>query len=130
MDELKFLTGEEILEVKDREIVPLYIPEWGGYVRLLPPSATERDAWETGLVEKRGRGTVFKQKHVRASLAALCLVNEKGQRIYTEAQIPALGRKGAKALQRIFEACQKIMGVSDEEIAELEGNSAGADGGV
>ncbi|MFG1873393.1 hypothetical protein ACGFIV_00970 [Sphaerisporangium sp. NPDC049003] len=116
----EFLTAEQILEVDDRQWEDLPVPEWGGKVRVRGLQGTERDRFEASLLDSKGRAKI---ENARAKLAQLCLVDPKtGQLLFSKEQIAALGRKSAAALQRVFELAQKLSGLTDEDMEELEGN--------
>jgi len=79
------------------------VPEWGGKVNIRGLSASERDDYEQSLVEvgPDGRTRVKKTQHnVRASLVARCLVDEAGKRLFTDADVAALGEKSARPSTR------------------------------
>ncbi len=119
------LTREQILEAVDVGEELVAVPEWGGTVRVVGLTGDERDAFEAQLVSERQGKTHIDLRQVRAKLAAAAVRDEAGVRIFSQADVDALGRKSAAALQRVFKVAQRLSGLSDEEAAELAGNSAG-----
>ena len=118
----KLLTREAILQADDlpRELVE--VPEWGGalYVRAL--TGAERDAFEQSIVETRGKNTRMNLRNIRARLVALTVVDEDGNRLFSDDDVEALGRKSAAALNRVFEVAQRLSGLRPEDVEELAGN--------
>lgn len=115
------LTRDQILSASDLtfEIVP--VPEWGGDVRVRSLSGKERDAFEASILTIRSGGkTRLNPADMRAKLVSRCIVNENGERLFTDADITMLSAKSAAALQRVFEAAQRLSGLSDQDVEELE----------
>jgi len=101
------------------------VPEWGGKVNIRGLSASERDDYEQSLVEvgPDGRTRVKKTQHnVRASLVARCLVDEAGKRLFTDADVAALGEKSGAAIDALWDVARRLSGMSLEAEEEaLEG---------
>lgn len=116
---------EELLGLDDRKVAEVVVPEWGGRtVRVAAMSAADRDSWELeAYLERKGGG---RAANVRARLVARCLVDEAGERVFADEDIAALGKKSAKALDRLFDVAQRLNGLSASEQEAIEGNSAGA----
>lgn len=121
----KILGREDILGIVDTQYEFVDVPEWGGKVRMRGLSGNERDRYEQSIVELRGGNVLPKFANARARLAAWSIVNENGDRIFTDADIAVLGRKSAAALERVYEAARKLSGLSERDIEELVGNSDG-----
>lgn len=95
------LTRDQILSVKDRPIEEIEVPEWGGSVGIRTISGAERDRWEATFTKDPGANG-------RASLAALCIVGDDGERLFSAEDLAALGAKSGIALDRIFDECLRI----------------------
>jgi len=117
------LNREAILAAKDlpRELVE--VPEWGGAVYVRALTGAERDQFEASIVEQRGRDVRMNMRNIRAKLVALTVVDEDGQRIFTDDDVAALGGKSAAALDRLFAVAQRLSGLSKEDVEELAKNS-------
>jgi hypothetical protein len=114
------LSKDQILQSNDlpMELVP--VPEWGGDVWVRGMKGTERDAFEASVVTFKSKGnTDLNMKDVRAKLAAYCICDENGVRLFTDKEVMALSGKSASALQRIFKVGQKLSGIGDDDIKEL-----------
>lgn len=124
---MALLGRNAILEAKDLETKDIPVPEWGGEVRIRMLTGEERDQFEASMVELRKDGsTKSNRENVRARLLILCIVNENGERMFNKADIKLLGRKSAKALERVVNACNELNGISEQDIEEL---SEGFDSG-
>lgn len=110
------LTRDVILGLRDREIVAVDVPEWGGVVYVRSLTAAERDRWEHGLEAERG---TLGFANVRASLAALSICDQDGNRLFADGDTTLLAEKNALPLDHIFAACQRLNGLGREEIAVL-----------
>jgi hypothetical protein len=117
------LSREQILGVQDLSFEDVDVPEWGGVVRVKMLTGTERDQFEQELVVRHGKKTSVNLANIRARLVALCMVDADGALLFTEKDVAALGRKSAMALNRVFEVAQRLNGLTEQDIEELEGNS-------
>ncbi len=122
------LDRSAILGADDLGSEIVQVPEWNnGHVRVRGLTAAERDAYEQSLMEatRTGKRTKItpKLQNAKARMAVLCIVDADGKRMFTDEDAAALGEKSASALNRIVEAIQKLSGMSDEDLEELEKNS-------
>lgn len=122
---MKLLGREDILEAEDSEFEVVEVPEWGGSVKIKGMTGTERDMFEGSLQGKdpKTKESIVVYKNARAKLASLSIVGDGGERLFTEKDVIALGKKSASALNRVFEVAQRLSGITDKDIEELEGNS-------
>lgn len=114
---------EQILNVVDTETREVEVPEWGVTVWVRSMSAADRDAFEADLLQGKGKNTSVNYRNMRAKLVARCVVDAEGNRIFNPEDVPALGRKSAKALTRLYNVATELSGVSDDDVEELTGNS-------
>lgn len=120
---MALLTKEQILKVKDIETRTVSVPEWGGDVLVRSLSATERDYFESKLVDQSGGKVRANLQNIKARLASMAIVDEEGNRVFSEQEIAILGTKSAAALNRISEAITDMSGISKKDMDELAGNS-------
>jgi hypothetical protein len=113
------LSRDAILGAEDRTFEEVDCPEWGGTVRLRSISGAERDNYEQGLIQQRGNSRQMNMRNARAKLIVLCAVDEAGRRMFTEQDVSALGRKNAKPLDRLFDACRRLSGLSEDDVDKL-----------
>lgn len=119
----KALTAEDIEAFDDRKVVKVKVPEWGGRtVYLKTMTGRERDSWEMGCIDPDTGRLNTKRSDFRAALVVRCLCDQSGKRLFTDSQSEVLGRKNAKAIDRLFETAQSLNKISDKDIKEYEGN--------
>lgn len=127
------LSREAILRAEDLPREEVSVPEWGGSVLVRTLTGAERDRYEADiydLKQKRGRASeVGFKDNLRAKLVALAACDERGQRLFSDADVRALGAKSAKALERVWNVARRLAGLSGEDVEELEKNSAGGRNG-
>lgn len=116
---MALLSRDAILAADDREYEVVPCPEWGGEVRLRSLTGSERDAYEQSLVQTRGKSREMNLRNARAKLVALCAVDENGNRLFTDADVNALGKKNAKPLDRLFDAARRLAGLSEDDVDRL-----------
>lgn len=119
---MALLTRGEILAALDLPTEDVEVPEWGGCVRVRGMTGAERDRFEASVVEMRGKSARVDMVNLRAKLAATCMVGEDGQRLFAEQDVEALGAKSAAALSRVFEAAQRLSGLTGADVEELAKN--------
>lgn len=113
------LKRDDILAAADIVTELVAVPEWGGEVYVKGMTGAERDKFEGGIVEMRGKSQSLNMANVRAKLASFTICDEKGKRLFSEKDIDALAQKSAAALQRVFEVAQRLSGIGDADVAEL-----------
>ncbi len=123
MAELKLLSREDILQAQDLTSEDVDVPEWGGVVRVRTLTGAERDAFESSVARKQGKNVVMNYKNIRAKLVALTVIDGEGNRLFSDEDARALGRKSAEALDRVFSVAQRLSGIRDEDVEELAKNS-------
>jgi hypothetical protein len=112
------LTAEELLDLDDlRKPTKLAVRAWKRDVWLLDPTADVRDDWEIFCAANANKRASW-----RAKMASLLVCDEDGKRLFSDGDIPRLGKKSAAALQEIWTVGTKLMTVTDKEIEELEKN--------
>jgi len=123
-DAKKVLGKDDILNADDIVTETVDVPEWGGSVIIKTITARQRDAWEASIVPL-GNRKKMNMVDIRAKLLAVCIVNEDGGRMFTDADVAKLTRKSGKAVDRVFSAAQKLNKISDDDVEELAGNCEG-----
>ncbi len=100
------------------------VPELGAdnYVIVKGLTGAQRDAYEKAMWITRGGKRVLSD-NVRAKLIAKCLVDETGARQYTDEDATAIGKIRGDVLERIFDACRRVSGMSDEALEEKKERS-------
>jgi len=116
------LNKDQIFSVQDLLIEEVEVPEWGGTVFVRGMTGTERDSFESSVVDIRGSSQKVNMINLRAKLVSLSVCDEQGNRIFNDSDVIELGKKSAIALQRIFDVAQRLSGLSKEEMKTLEKN--------
>lgn len=114
-----FLSREQILEAEDREFGTVPCPEWGGEVRLRSITGTQRDSYEQSLMQSNGADRKMNLRNARVKLIVLCAVDETGRPLFTAEDVAQLGRKNAAPIDRLFDACRRLAGMSPEDVDKL-----------
>lgn len=118
----KYLTREAILSATDLGFEDVEVREWGGTVRVRGMTGNERDEWEWEMVQTRSEDKRENKRRLRAKLVSLTVVDENGQRLFSEADVEALGQKSVRALQRVYNVAQRLSSISAGDLEELAGN--------
>jgi len=115
------LSKDAILAAADINFQTVPVPEWGGDVKIRSMSGADRDAhelWLTSQPEKEGGGFVL--SNLRAHMAALSIVGEDGELLFNEADVVALGKKSAAALDRVYQAIITLNAIGPKDVEALE----------
>ena len=121
------LNRDAILSADDLPRKSVDVPEWGGSVWVKTMTAGERDAWEADCLNRqKANNDTTDLTNFRARYCVLVLVDDDGNRMFTNAEAVELGNKSAPAVDRIFDAARKLNKISDDDIDELEKNSEAA----
>src|SRR5262245_39572852 len=118
------LTRDEILAVPDIKTERVAVPEWGGDVLIRTLTADERDAFEELTYTVRGGNVRTNIRGLRARLVSFSIVDDAGERLFSEEDIAALGRKSSAAMDRLYAACRRLSALDQRDVDELVGNSA------
>lgn len=124
----KYLSKGDILGADDRKYEDVLVPEWreDGLVRVQSLMGAEKDAFEASLIttQQIGRKLVSRPNYInaRAKLAAKCMVDENGQRLFTDEDVLELGRKSAAALDRVIEVAKRLSAMNEGDLEKLTDN--------
>jgi hypothetical protein len=116
---MKKLNRDDILNKQDLPREEVYILEWDGSVWVRGMTGHERDRFEMSVTSGRGASTTINLENARAKLVALTVVDEAGERLFTEDDVTALSKKSAIALNKLFEVSQRLSGLSNSDVKEL-----------
>ena len=117
---MSILSKDEILQLGGkRKTQTVSIAEWGGDVNIRELTAGEYDKLQLMHYDARQSGK--RRDHIRASWVAAYLADENGERIFSDNDVTAIAKMGAKAIDRVFEAGQAFNGLDEDE--ELVKNS-------
>jgi len=117
------LTRDQILQSEDlpRELVS--IPEWGGDIWVRTLTGKERDTLESSVANVNAQGkSNMNLINLRARLCSMTIVDEDGNRLFSDKDVEELGKKNASALDRAFEVAQRLAGLTSTDVKKLEKN--------
>ena len=120
------LTRDVLLGATTPPVEEVNIPELGGMVRVRGMTGGERDAFEASCLTGRGRKRDFNMKNVRAKMVAFCCIDDAGNRLFSDGDLEGLGAIRADVLDKLFSAAQRLSGMRDEDVEELERPSESA----
>jgi len=126
-----YLTKAQILEVQDLPVEDVHVPEWGGMVRVRGLTGAERDRWELEGLRLRGQRLEMNPglDNFRARLVALCVIDEAGERLFSDRDVPRLSEKSGAVLDRLFDVARRLSGLTAADVDDLEKNSPGGQSG-
>jgi hypothetical protein len=136
--EFPHATRDAILGMDDtvRELVQ--VPEWKLSVWVRALTGLERDRYEGAMVAyRKNRQGTPEIDHVvvdnmRARLVSMSCVDDDGKRLFTDADVLALGAKNATPLSRICDVAQRLSRLSSADMEALKtelGEGQSADSG-
>lgn len=117
------LSKDQIRQADDTQTEVVPVLEWGGDVIVRGMTGIERDGFEAEIAERRGKKVRFDLRNFRAKLVVRTVVDEAGDRVFSDADATWLGEKSAVALGRVFDVASRLSGLSDEDIEDLVKNS-------
>lgn len=115
---MAILNRDAILKADDLKKEVVKVPEWGGEVIISTMTGYARDAWEQHLVQSKDGALI----NVRARLVVATAVDEKGNRLFTEDDVIALGEKSVAALERCVKVAQRLNRLTESELDDLKKN--------
>lgn len=122
------LTKEQILAAVDLETESVAVPEWGGDVLVSQMSGAMRDTYEDfklNLPVGPDGETFTSTKGLRELAVGLCLVDENGERLFSDAELHELGKKSADAIDRLWEVVLRVNKLGKAQVEDTEKNSEG-----
>ena len=113
------LNREEILSKVTLKTEKVFVEDWGGDVIVSELSGASRDAWEQSISEKDGSGRLVSP---RAKLVLFTVVDEKGERLFKDDDVKAIGKLSSAALEKICEVSMLLNGLGSGSVAESKKN--------
>ncbi len=118
----KFLSASDILGAVDIVSEDVEVAEWGGWVRVQGLTGAQRDAFEAGLSQRKGKKVTTSMENIRARLVAASAVDEAGRPLFSDEDVAALGKKSAAGLDRVFSVAMRLSGLSESDVDDLAEN--------
>lgn len=95
------------------------LPTMGGEVLLQGLTGQQRDKFEGDSVQQKGRNRTTNYENMRARLVVLGVIDDDGARVFTDADVPAVGNLPAADLDVMFDGVRELSGMSAEDVDEL-----------
>tara|TARA_R100000152_G_C6782231_1_gene219178 strand:- start:7194 stop:7592 length:399 start_codon:yes stop_codon:yes gene_type:complete len=115
---------EALLKLCERRYATVDIPEREVTVRIQSLSESEKSQYETCLIAKNGKGIMRERlQDATRRLLALCIVDDAGERIFSDGDLSALANLDAFVSSRIYDACQEHCGFNKGDIDDTVKNS-------
>jgi len=113
---VKFLDKKAILQSQDIQIREVFIPEWGGIVRIKTLNAIERG--KIGRILYENKDNPIFSENFRSIFVSFALCDERGNRIFSDSNsdIEALNKKSSAAIFKIYEIIKNMTNVGQEGV--------------
>lgn len=82
----------------------------------------ERDSFESACFVQKGKNRQLNTENIRSKLLVRAICTAKGERIFIDTDIEALGNIPADVLDKLFTVAQKLSGLAQDDIEEIAGN--------
>lgn len=115
---MAMLSKKDILSADDRKTKVMSIPEWGGDITLSSLSSQDRDRYEEALTSDK----VDRFDNIVAKFVAKSIVDENGERVFTEKDITELGNRSGIVMLRIFLEARSLNDLTEEDVKEVAKN--------
>lgn len=122
------LSKTDIFGVSDRKTETVNVPEWGGDIVLRTISGADRDRFEDSLTSIDNEGNIKTNLlDADARLLVKCIVDENGERIFSDADAKDLAGKSAAVLARLAQKARELNSLGAEAAKAVD--EAGKDSG-
>lgn len=111
---------DQILTADDLPRERIAVPEWGCDLWVRPLTLAERDQYLSYYAETSEKREPV---HLSAMLVRLAVVDELGERVFTEADFGAITQKSATVVDRLALRIQDVSGLRSTAKADAEKNS-------
>lgn len=118
----------QILTAADIKVEKVHVPEWGLSVYVKQMNGKERSDFEANSILKDAKGNMTGNTDVsnfraRLFVNTVCGDPEGKTLLFSEADVPAISAKSAKALDRISKVAMRLNGISKEDEETIAKNS-------
>jgi hypothetical protein len=105
---MNLLSKDMILAATDLKTEDVACPEWSGTVRVSEMSGEAYAEYLANAFPENDGEKQVKARRFSAVVVACCVVDEAGARVFSVEDAEALARKSRKALDRVFDAADRL----------------------
>ena len=117
------LNGSDILEIDDRPMDSVIVPDWNGAeIHVRKMSAVERAAYDWKWATLNDASEKDRIWQIKVMCVVLCACNEDGERLFTDEQFDAVSKKSADAIDLIFAKADKLNLITQAGVETEAGN--------
>jgi hypothetical protein len=116
-----YLTREQILAHTTLPTRDVFA--YGGWNTVWGLNGTERDDFEAKAIKGKGKNTQANLENFRARLVAESVRDQQGNKMFSPADVIALGKTSAAELAKLYDAASELSGFSEADVDELTKNS-------
>lgn len=116
---ITLLDKNAILGAADLPHEDVFVKEWGGTVRVRTMTGIERDEFRAAIASENG----IPVGKFSAALLAATLIDENGERLFSVADMEALQKKSASALDAPAAVSMRLNGLGGNAVEEAVKNS-------
>jgi hypothetical protein len=122
---MSILNRDAILGAEDKNYEDVDVPEWGGTVRIAGMTGADRNSYQASMVVLSPNGTVqrLNMQDQLAKLISRCLIDESGERLFSDKDIKALSAKSGAVLDRLGDVAMRLSGLRKEDVEAAAGKS-------
>lgn len=117
---MPLLSKSAILGAADLKHEDVHVPAWGGTVRIRAMTGQERDEFRSAIATEEGHVPVGR---FAAALLVACIVDEAGERLFSESDMAAVQKKSAASLDGPAAVAMRLNGLGGQAVEEAVKNS-------
>lgn len=117
------LTKTQILEAKDLRTQVVNVPEWGGDVLVRLLTAAEREEITSIWIQHANADDSTKSTLTRDAMLLRCTVDESGNPLFDDSDLPALKKKCSVAIGRVIDAALTMNAMAADSVEDAAKNS-------
>lgn len=112
------LNKHQILGAADTQTLRVEVPEWGGDVHIRVMTVGERDEYENEWLRSKDKGMA----NFRTKFLGKTLCDEKGDRLFTDAEVGELSKKSAVVMNRLWQKAMEFNALQEKDVEGMAGN--------
>jgi hypothetical protein len=114
---------DAVLALPDIEIEDVWVEPWKMTLKVRGLTGAQIDQWRQESTVGKGRNKDVSVLGLQARLVVRAVVDDNGERVFSNRDADLLQAKSAAAIACLFDAAARLSGVRDEDVEELTGKS-------